>query len=443
MVKTHVEESLGANPGDAALNPADSVAMGVPASRAPRDGGRTGAFSALRHEAFRLLFAAFLVNALGFWVSHISIQALMASLTNSDALWQGYLFFALFIPAFVFAPLAGVAADRFDRKKMAIACYASIAVMTAALAITTAAGWATPVLLLGLGLLLGTSFAFNGPPNMAIAANSVPEEDLGSAVSIQSALNNLTRIVGPLLAAPLVATGRFEWAFALFFAASITAGILTARMKVRPYLPDEEEGGILARLRNGLAHARERRPAWPALVTVGTLSLFGVSHVALIPVYAKEVLGDAGLFPWIVAVAGIGAVAGALVVGARKTAPTLRSAAIQMGWFGVALFGFAWTDQLWVAFGMQLAIGYFYFSVMTSLQTLIQEIVAEEKRGRVMSLFQIAWAGLVPFGGLAMGALGDVVGVPWTLGPSALICIAFGIGMALVSPRLGAKGLAA
>ncbi len=261
MVKTHVEESLGANPGDAALNPADSVAMGVPASRAPRDGGRTGAFSALRHEAFRLLFAAFLVNALGFWVSHISIQALMAALTGSDSLWQGYLFFALFIPAFLLAPIAGVVADRFDRKKIVLVCYAAVALVTAALAAITAVGWVTPAWLLALGFLLGTSFAFNGPANMAIAANSVPDEDLASAVSMQSALNNLTRVLGPALAAPIVATGRFEFSFGLFFAASLVAGVLTSRMQVRTYLPDEEEGGIFARLRNGLVHARDRRPA--------------------------------------------------------------------------------------------------------------------------------------------------------------------------------------
>jgi hypothetical protein len=106
MVKTHVEESLGANPGDAALNPADSVAMGVPAQRSP--GGvlppRSGMFHAFHHKAFRLLFAAFLINQTGFWVSHISLQGLMVELTDNDTVKNGVLFFVLFLPAFLLAP---------------------------------------------------------------------------------------------------------------------------------------------------------------------------------------------------------------------------------------------------------------------------------------------------------------------------------------------------
>jgi hypothetical protein len=115
LVKSHVEESLGANPADAALNPADSVAMGVPSASVPREArGRGGAFDALQHASFRLLFAAFLINQLGFWISHISIQGLMVDLTDNDPMMVGALFFALFVPAFVLAPIAGVSASCSD-----------------------------------------------------------------------------------------------------------------------------------------------------------------------------------------------------------------------------------------------------------------------------------------------------------------------------------------
>ncbi len=439
MVKSHVEESLGANPGDAALNPADSVAMGVPAARSPRllESSRARAFRALIHPPFRLLFAAFLVNQTGFWISHVSLQGLMAQLSGGDASQQGRLFFAMFIPAFVLAPLAGVAADRFDRKRIVLACYAAVAAVTVALAGVVALGAATPLGLQGFGFALGLCFAFAGPANMALAANSVPDEDLSSAVSLQSTANNLTRVLGPALAAPLLATSRFEVAFAIFALAALIAAVLTARMVPRPFVPDEEEGGIFARLRAGLAHARERRPALPALVTVAWVSMFGVSHVALTPIFASEVLGDASWFAWIVVATGFGAMAGALTSGYQIATPTLRRAAFQSLAFGLFLIAFAYASWPWLALLLQVAVGYFYFAVMTDLQRLIQEIVAESQRGRVMSLFQVAWGGIVPFGGLAMGLLADAVGTPTTIALGGVLLAVYAVGLAAVAPRLG------
>jgi MFS family permease len=437
LVKSHVEESLGANPGDAALNQADSVAMGLPGSRvAEREPpSRAHAFRALRHPAYRLLFTAFLVNQLGFWVSHIAIQGLMVSLTDNDASQVGLLFFALFIPAFAFAPIAGVAADRFDRKRMVLGCYVAVALVIGSLAALTHSQLVTPNILLGIALLLGTAFAFSGPANMAIAANSVPEEDLASAVSMQSALNNLTRVLGPALAAPLLATDRYEVGFLIFLVAALSAALLTTRMHVAPYEPEDDQSGILARLRSGLVHARDRRPALPALTTVAVLSLFGVSHAAVMPVFVEDVLGDRSLFAWMIATTGVGATIGALVTGQRRRDPELRTAARQALLYGVALSVFAFTDRLLVAYATQLLVGYFYFSVMTGLQTLIQQIVDEAKRGRVMSLFQVCWAGLVPFGGLGIGLAAEGFGVALAVGAGALVCVLYGAALLILAGR--------
>jgi predicted MFS family arabinose efflux permease len=436
MVKTHVEESLGANPGDAALNPADSVAMGVQSAAAPPflRSHRGRAFRALVHRPFRLLFVSFLIQQTGFWISHISLQGLMVELTHNDPFSLGQLFFALFIPAFILAPLAGVVADRWDRKRIMLSCYASVASVMALLTGITARGAAQPWMLLGLGFLLGTAFAFSGPASFAVAANAVSDEDLPSAVSLQSAANNLTRVLGPGLAAPIVATGHYELAFAFFMLASLVAAGLTARMVIAPYLPEEDGNGILRRLAAGLAHARERRPALPALLTVAALSLFGVAHVAILPVYAQHVLGDPAFFAWIVAASGVGAMIGALVTGYESQA-SLRSSAVRMLLYGVCLGLFAWTDHTSIALAAQVGVGYFYFAVMTSLQTLIQQVVAEEKRGRVMSLFQVAWAGLVPFGGFGMGAAADAFGVIAALAGSACVVSAAALVVIVGAPR--------
>ncbi len=438
MAKTPVEQSPGASPGDAARD--DSAAAGAPSAHAPRflASPRGRAFRALAHREYSLLFTAFCISNTGFWLSHISMQGLMVELSGNDPRYLGLLFFCLFIPAFVLAPLAGVAADRLDRKRILTCCYLAVGVLMGALAFATARESLNASGLLAIAILSGTSFAFSGPASFALAANAVPAADLPSAVSLSSAANNLTRVLGPLLAAPLVASGAFAFGFGGYMGAVLLAALLTLALRIAPHTPEADEAGMLGRLLRGLDHARERRPALPALLTVATLSLFGVSHAALLPVYAQAALGDRDLFAWIVVATGLGAMAGSLTTAYRRSAPTLASGALCVLCYGVALGGFAISRRLPLALLAQLAVGFFYFSAMTRLQTLLQQIVDESKRGRIMSLFQVCWAGLVPFGGLGMGIAAGRFGVEATLLGAAAICGAFGATMALRADRLAA-----
>jgi MFS family permease len=298
----------------------------------------------------------------------------------------------------------------------------------------TISGLITPASLLGLGFVLGTTFAFAGPASMAIAANTVDLDDLPSAVALQSAANNLTRVVGPLLAAPLVAAGRYAIGFGAFAVAALVAGGLVSRMHLPPARRDNEESGLFERLRSGWLHARERPPVLAAIATAGSLALFGVAHIAMLPVYAEQALGARALFPWIVATTAFGAMLGALVTG-RDPRPTLGRAALRLMLYGVALGVFASTERTAVALGAQLFVGYFYFSVMTGLQTLIQQIVDDARRGRVLSLFQLAWAGLTPIGSLAMGAAAGRLGIAPTLQGAAAACTLAGLYVSLRARR--------
>jgi predicted MFS family arabinose efflux permease len=297
------------------------------------------------------------------------------------------------------------------------------------LAGVTATDWISPPGLLALALALGTCFAFAGPASFALAANAVPDADMPSAVSLQSAANNLTRVVGPVVAAPIVATSRFEWAFAGFVVAALVSATLIGLMRVARYEVEFEDGGILARLAVGFRHARERRPAFPALAMVATLSLFGVSHAAILPVFAEDVLGSVDYFAWIVVATGAGAMLGALSIGYRERGPSMQAAAVLMLGYSAAMAVFSFSRALPLALAAQFVIGWTYFAVMTSLQTLIQSIVHESKRGRVMSLFQVAWAGLVPWGGLAMGAAAGRIGATATFGVAAGVCGVYAAGV--------------
>lgn len=394
---------------------------------------RQSVLRALRHREFRLLFTGFVVNQTGFWISHISLQGLMVQLSDNDPFQVGLLFSSLLLPALFLAPIAGVAADRFHRKTILVLCNLTVAVLAALLAAVAAIG-ASPITIVLLGFALGSTFAMAGPASSAIAANAVGTEDLGSAVALQSVTNNLTRVAGPLLAAPLVATGNFALAFGIFSIAAFTSGSLIARMRVGAATPDSHGGGMLERIRGGFTHARERPPALAALLTASGLSIFGVAHIAMLPVYAEEVLGRSELFAWLVATTAFGAMVGALVTG-REARPTLGRAAARLVIYGLALGVFASTHSITVAFAAQLVVGYCYFAVMTGIQTLLQQLVDDARRGRVMSLFQVAWAGLTPIGSLALGALARSAGVAFALQGAALGCLAIGLLMTVHTRR--------
>jgi MFS family permease len=174
LIETPVEQSLGANPGDAPLDPADSVAVGAQPAHAPGSlaSARRRAFRALAHRDYVLLFSAFCISHTGFWLSHISMQGLMVELSGNDPRYLGLLFFCLFIPALLLAPLAGLAADRLDRKRILACCYLVVCSLTGALAFATARQLLDAAGLLAIGTALGISFAFSGPASFALAANA-------------------------------------------------------------------------------------------------------------------------------------------------------------------------------------------------------------------------------------------------------------------------------
>lgn len=401
------------------------------------------AFRALRHGDFRLFFIGTALAQLGFWFSHISYQDLMADITE-DELWVSMLFVVTFGPVLLIGPFGGMVVDRLDRKRVLHACYLAIAVTSGAQVALVVADQVTPTRLLITSAAVGATMAVLGPAMGAITANVVPPVDLPSAISLQAMLANVSRIVGPALAAPLLAADLFEVSWGIYFTGAAVALLVVGGVTLRPYERDTENVPVLQRLASGLRHARERRPTMSALGLVAVVSAFGVSHVSLLPAFTADQLGrPKGDFVWLGVATGVGALVGALTAGNMVKRATLLRGAVLIVPYGALLIVFSQVEVFWIAVAVQVPLGFCYISSFTTLQVLVQDLVAEAHRGRVMSLFQIAWAGFVPIGSLVMGLLaggaGADLGASRAILVTALVCLLWSI---LVSVRSMSGGSA-
>ena len=380
------------------------------------------------------MWSTFMVGQQGFWISFIALQALMARLTDSDGRWLGLLFFTSFVPALVLTPLAGVVADRVERKQILVTGYIVIVGLTGALAALTLSDRVTPGSIIPFALALGTVFAFNAPASQSIVANAVPTADLPSAVSLQAASAQLARVTGPTLAAPLLALWNEGAAFAIYSVASVIVAWRLRGLHLSPYTPEKDAGGFWSRLRGGIDHARERPPAVAALSMLCMSSLFAAAYLAVLPVVAADVY-DRGArgFTVLAAVTGLGSTIGALTTGAREGAPTLSTVGLLVSAFGASMVLFALVPTWPLALAAIVVVGIFYFAAMTTLSTLLQYLADDDKRGRMMSLFVVGWAGLVPLGGLWQGLVAEAFGVRTALAIAGTVTCVYAFGVVLVT----------
>jgi MFS family permease len=412
-----------------------------PPVRSPTEAGVLAAFG---YPEFRRFFVGATLTQLGFWFSHMSFQALMAELTDSDSFWGSSLFAVTFLPTMIVGPFAGVLLDRVDRKRTLLLCYGTLSAIATLQAVLVAADEVTRGRLLATSFLAGLVIAVHSPATQALVANTLPPDRLRSGISIWAMGNNLCRVVGPALATPLLRAERFELTWSIYAVAGLLGVLVAWPMVVRPYEPEGTDASVLERLRSGVAHARERRPTLAALAMLAVLTIFGVSHVALLPSFTAESLGrPRGDFALVNTMAGAGALLGALAVGSLVKTVTLRGSALFAIPYGTSLLLFAVATSWPLALALQLVHGFFYFATFTSVQALVQQLVDESMRGRVSSLFTLSWAGLVPVGtfamGLAAGGVGLDLGARRTYMVCASVCVLCAITVAIVNrPRAGA-----
>jgi MFS family permease len=311
-----------------------------------------------------------------------------------------------------------VVADRVERKRILTVGYLAISAIVTGLAAVTFTDVVTPTNMLPFAFALGTGFAFTAPASQSIIANTVPIADLPSAVAMNSVGANLSRVVGPTVAAPVIAIWNEGVAFAAYGVAALIVALRVGRLPIPPNVPEEVSESFIGRVRSGLVHARERPPAIAALTLLCVSSLFAGSYLSLLPLVAKDIYGRPDDFTTLAAVTGLGSVVGGFSSGLRQTAPTFRAGAGLVAAFGASLFLFGLADTWTLALITVALVGACYFAAMTTLNTLLQTLCDDAKRGRMMSLFLIGWAGLVPIGGLWQGLSASA----W--GPRATVLVA-------------------
>ncbi|MGA2081688.1 MAG: MFS transporter [Holophaga sp.] len=388
----------------------------------------------LRHRNYRLFCSGQLVSLIGTWMQMVALSWLVYRLTGQAAM-LGLMSFCNLIPVFLLAPVGGLVADRIPSRPLLLTTQTVAMVLALTLALLTLTGQVRLWHLFVLALALGTANAFDNPARQVFAARTVPREDLMNAVALNSSMVTGARIAGPALAGVLVAALGEGWCFFLngISYLAVLGGLLAMRFPPGQGTAPADSQSHLRRLLDGFAMVRRTMPIRSLLVLLGLLSLLGAPYAVLLPIFAKEVFhGSSRTFGLLSATSGAGALMGALTLAARPHFHGLgRWIAATSLLFGLALAGFAGSHWLPLSLPLMLLAGYAYMVEMAATNTMIQMMVPNAFRGRVMSIYTMMFLGMAPLGGLLAGLLAHRLGAPLTVALGGLGCVVCGTAFTL------------
>jgi len=381
------------------------------------------AWRALRHRNFRLFAAGQTVSLIGTWMTRLATSWLVWRLTHSG-LMLGVVGFAGLIMTFVLAPFAGVLIERMDRRKLLVWTQALAAVQSLALAGLTLAGVITIHEVIALSVMQGLINAFDMPGRQSFLVQMVQERaDLGNAIAINSSMVNAARLVGPALVIAWVGEG---WCFAIdglsYFA--VIASLLM--MRVKRAQMQRATLSLLEQMKEGWAYVSTFRPVRTILLLFALLSLMGWPFMVLLPIFAASVLhGGPHTLGFLTGASGVGALISAASLAVRKNARGLTTMIqLSAGLFGLGLILFGVSHVLWLSMAMLLVVGFGMMQSAAAANTVIQTLVPEGMRSRVMSYYTMAFVGMAPFGSLLAGGLAHWIGAPHTVMVTGSMCIA-------------------
>jgi MFS family permease len=384
------------------------------------------AWRALRHRNFRLFFGGQSISLIGTWMTRIATAWLVYRLTKSSLL-LGTVSFAGQIPTFLLAPFAGVLVDRMDRRKVLIWTQVLAMVQSLALAALTLTKVINIHEVLALSVFQGVINAFDMPGRQAFMVVMVKDRgDLSNAIAINSSMVNLARLVGPSLAGLVIAATNEGWCFLIDGVSYIAVILSLLMMQVPADAVKRAAASMLDQLKEGWTYVSNFAPIRTILLLFALISLMGMPFVVLMPVFAAQVLhGGAHTLGFLMGALGVGALISALSLVVRKSVRgLLKMIPVAATVFGIGLVGFGFSNLQWLSLLLMLVIGFGMMQGMTASNTIIQTLVPEDKRGRVMSYYTVAFVGMAPFGSLMAGGLAHAIGAPRTVMLSGIACIA-------------------
>lgn len=388
-------------------------------------------FRALRHRNYRLYFTGQCISLIGTWIQQIAMSWLIYTLTKSPLL-MGLITFASSVPSLLISPFAGVLIDRINKYNVLILLQTLFLLESAALAILTLTGVIQIWHIVILGVLTGITFAFDMPLRQAFVVELVNgAEDLGNAISLNSSSFNLARLIGPAIAGVLIAAVGEGVCFlinALSYIAVI--GALLA-MKINIIMPiKKEKMNVIKEFSEGVKYVSTSIQMRNILLYLAMASFIGMSYPVIMPVFIKEILHKgAETLGLLMSASGIGALFGALYLAGRKSVKGLEDWVFYSSLlFGSSLALMAYSTNIWASMALLFVTGFGMVVIIAACNTLLQHFVENNKRGRVMSLYTMAFMGTAPVGSLFGGAIADKIGVPNTFlvtGITMLIAAAF------------------
>jgi MFS family permease len=401
-------------------------------------------FRSLAHRNFRLFIIGQGLSLIGTWMQQSATSWVVHEQTHTggdEPLWQGVVSFSAQIPAFFLAPVAGAVADHFNRRRVILLAQTVMMVQASALAALTLSGQITVVQIALLSVLLGLANAFDMPGRQAFMTEMIDNrEDLSNAIALNSSIFNGARLVGPSLAATMLAATNAGFCF-LANALSYLA-VLWALVLIRvPARPRRRAGRQLLRgVAEGFRYAFGFAPIRTLLLLVAIMGMAGISFTVLLPMIAVKTLnGGVGTFGVLTVASGLGALIGAVYLAARTTVVGLGRWTLAMSAVaGVGLIAFSFSEKPWIAAALLIVIGFALMVQMGATNIILQTIVDDDKRGRVMSLYVMSFLGMAPLGALLTGVLANQFGPAAALRVNGALCLAGSLAFAFQFRRIRA-----
>jgi MFS family permease len=395
---------------------------------------------ALQHRNYRLFFGGQSVSLVGTWITRVATSWLVYRLTGS-LLLLGVVSFCGQIPTLLLAPFAGVLVDRWNRHRILVVTQVLSMLQSIALAVTVFSGDVSVTLVLVLQVAQGFINAFDTPARQSFVVEMIDDRaDLPNAIALNSSMVNASRILGPSIGGAIIAAVGEGWCFTLDAISylAVLASLLAMELHKRDVKRSSTR--MVDELRTGFAYVSQFAPVRTSLILLAFVSVLGVPYTVLMPAIAANLLhGGPHTLGFLMTASGAGALVGALYLASRKSVRGLGNVMfIATGTFGVGLVAFSLSHTLWVSLLVLPLVGGGMMVTMAATNTIIQTIVTEELRGRVMAFYTMAFLGTAPVGSLLAGVIADRIGPSRTIfvGGVAVLVVAAWFALRLPSLRI-------